>query len=302
VSEGKLLRAWGAGCTRTILVLIVVFIAFVMIFVGLIILTAFLPIKDEQRIYLLMGGFLLFLFLMIAMVLVWGFWSIHRHARKLDEAINPLGLSGKQFLWNGRQYHGMLNGRQTDIYFYRGPSLDIYIASALHTRLRIGLKGRINQTAYGLMEKPEMVINDADLENFNIYSLDDRWGRELLDNPLAKAAILRLVAIQPGFEFRNLLFQPDAIHFHSHHINQGSLTPENMRAWMYDLLDLVRIAESLSTPEVIATVSSLEQRARLRRGDLTLPVIGITCGIIVFFSVIFIVVLVLLLSLGGGGN
>jgi len=301
LSENKLLKAWGAGCTRSIVISLVVFMIMLGAFLGLVILVFLLPIPNDQRIYLLMGGFLLILFLMITGVLLWGVRSINRYRRLLDAALTPLGLTGIAYMWNGRQYHGMLNGRQADVYFYRGPSLDIYIASPLNTRLGIGLKGPKNQHASVGLNHTELVINDPDLAHISIFSLDVPWGRELLDNPLARAAIVRLTSLQPGLEFRNLSFQPEALHFHLHHINPGTLTPENLRLWVIDLLDLITIAESLPSPSVTDAASSLERKARLRRSDFTLPLLGISCGIIGLFTAILIVGLFLLIFFERGG-
>jgi hypothetical protein len=301
LSENKLLKAWGAGCTRSIIISLVVLFILFGAFIGLVILVFLLPIPADQRIYILLGGFFLILFLLIACALIWGVWSINRHSRKLDTALTPFGLNGNAYMLNGRQYHGLLNGRQADIYFYRGPSLDIYIASPLNTRLGIGLKGPRNQsTSFGL-NSTDLVFNDPDLAHTSIFSLDERWGRELLDDPLARAAIVRLTALQPGLEFRNLSFQPDALHFHLHHINPGTITAENLRIWVCDLLDLITIAESLPSPRVTAAASSLEQKARLRRSDFTLPMVGISCGVIGLFTAILIVGLFLLIFFERGG-
>jgi len=301
LSENKLLKAWAAGCTRSIIISLVVFIIILGAFLGLVILVFLLPIPNDQRIFILMGGFFLILFLMIACALLWGAWSINRHSRKLDAALTPLGLTGIAYMLNGRQYHGMLNGRQADIYFYRGPSLDIYIASPLNTRLGIGLKGPNNQPASVGLNHTELVINDPVLAHTSIFSLDERWGRDLLDNPLARAAIVRLTALQPGLEFRNLLFQPEALHYCMPHINRGTITPENLRILVNDLLDLIRIAESLPSPSVTTAASSLEQKARLSRSDFTLPMLGISCGIICLFTGILIVGLFLLIFFERGG-
>jgi hypothetical protein len=301
LSENKLLKAWWAGCARSIFISLVLLIILFGVLLGLVILVFLVPIPNDQHIYFLMGGFFLILFLMITCALLWGVWSINRHSQKLDAALLPLGLTGDAYMLNGRQYHGILNGRQADVYFYRGPSLDIYIASPLNTRLGIGLKGPKNHPNSVGLNSPELAINDPDLAHTSIYSLDEDWGRELLEHPLARAAILRLTALQPGLEFRNLLFQPEALHFQVHHINPGTITPENLRIWVYDLLDLIRIAESLPSPRVTAAASSLERKARLTRNDFFLPIVGISCGIIGLFTAILIVGLFLLIFFERGG-
>ena len=299
--EKKLLKAWGAGCTRTLFISLgVVFLIFGA-FLGLAILVFLLPIPYEQRIYIFLGGLFLVLSLAIAFAFIWGVWSISRNRRKLDDAFSPLGLTGNAYMWNGRQYHGLLHGRQVDVYFYRGPSMDIYIASRLTTRLGIGLKGRKNQPFSIGMNQAELLINDPAMADIGVYSIDEHWGRELLDDPFARAIILRLTALQTGLEFRNLMFQPEALHFHIHYINPGTLTPENVRIWITDLFDLAKVAESLSPPGVTDAASSLERKARLRRSDFTLPLLGISCGVIGLFTAILVVGLILVLFFERGG-
>jgi hypothetical protein len=70
---------------------------------------------------------------------------------------------------------------------------------------------------------------------------------------------------------------------------------------VYDLLDLIRIAESLPAPSVTATASSMERKARLSRSDFTLPIIGITCGVIGLFTAILMIGLFLLIYFERGG-
>lgn len=301
LSEGKIIKAWGAGCAWRILIAVIIFILLMTAFIGLVILSLYLPITTDQRLFLVMGGVFLFLCLMIAGALIWGGWSRNQYTHKLDAAFFPMGLTGKGYLWNGRQYHGVVNSRQVDSYFYRGPSLEIYIASPLHTRLGIGLKGRINQFASSRMNQPELVTGDPTLAHLGVYTTDEHWGRELLSQSPAMAAILRLTAIQPGLEFRILLFQPEAIKYQLHHINIGTIAPENLHSWMNDLFDLVRIAESLPSPQATETATMMENKARLNRSDLTLPIVGITCGVLGLFTAIFIVGLLLLIFMQRGG-
>jgi hypothetical protein len=297
VSESKIIKAWGAGCVRQALLAIIIFLVIVVGLVGLVILSVLLPITESQRIYIWVGGLLLLLFVMVGGIFVWSAYTIRRHAAQLDAVFNPLGLNGKPYLWNGRQYHGTLNGRQVDVYFYRGPSLVIYIASPLNTRLGIRWKGHFSQIVSSTVNRPELDSNDPDLAHLGIYTLDEAWGRELLDNAQAKAAILRLITNEAGFEFRNLLFQPEAIQFQIHRINLSAITTENLRIWVNDLFDLTGIAESLPAPSVSAVASAMERKTRLNRSDFTIPIMGITCGIIGFFAAILTIIIILFINL-----
>jgi hypothetical protein len=301
LSENKIIKSWGAGCAKQALLAIVIFSVFVVVFVGLVLLPVIMPVTDTQRVYIWLGGLLLLLLLTMGGIFIWSARTIRRRAALLDAAFTPLGLTGKAYLWNGRQYHGTLNGRQVDAYFYRGPSLAIYIASLLNTRMGIGLKGRLSLMASSVFNRLELVTNDPELAHLSVFPLDESWGRGLLDDPDAKAAILRLTVAEGRFEFRNLLFQPEAIQLQIHRINLSAISAENLRNWVYDMLDLAGIAESLTAPSVTAAASALERRTRLKRSDFTMPIVGITCGIIGFFAAIIIIIAIVFVNLGRGG-
>jgi hypothetical protein len=301
LSESRIIKSWEAGCIRQALLAVIIFLVLLVGVVGLVILSVLLPIAESQRVFLWVGGLLLLLFLMVGGIFFWSAHTIRQRATQLDATFAPLGLTGKAYLWNGRQYHGTLNGHQVDIYFYRGPSLAIYIASPLNTRLGVGLKGRLSPMMSSVFSLPELVTNDPELAHLGIFPLDEGWGREMLDNPHAKADILRLTVSDSGVEFRNLLFQPEAIQFQIHRINLHTITVENVHSWIDDLLNLASIAEALPPPKVIAVASAFERRARLNRGDFIQPILGITCGIIGFFTAIIIIIAVVFINLSRGG-
>jgi hypothetical protein len=301
LSISKIVNSWGSGCALQALLAIIIMLVVMAGVVGLVILSVLLPVTESQRMYIWVGGFLILMVLMLGGIFLWSARSVKRRATQLDAAFNPMGLTGRAYLWNGRQYHGTLNGRQVDAYFYRGPSLAIYIASPLNTRMGIGLRGRFSLLASRSIARPELVTNDPEFVHLGIFPLDERWGRDLLDNSQAKAAILRLITIGSKFEFRNLLFQPEAIQLQIHRTDISALTVENIRIWIYDLLDLARIAESLHPPAVTAVASAMERKTRLSRNDFIWPILGITCGIIGFFAACITIVAILFINLVKGG-
>jgi hypothetical protein len=301
LSEVKIGKAWGAACLRQVLIASTILLIFVIAFVGLVVMAFVFPISQSQRPSLIFGGLMLILVLILTGVLIWGVLTIKQRAARLDAAFDPLGLNGRAYLWNGRQYHGAVGGRQVDAYYYRGPSLDIYIASSLHTRMGIGLKGRLPQMASRITNQPELILKDPAFAQLVISSIDENWGGDLLGNAEAREAILRLESALPGFEFRNLLFQPEALQLQIYLMNPGSITPEKLCGWMEDLANLVGIAESLPAPLVTAMATPIERRARINRGGSVLPIVGITCGVFAFFATLIMVIILLLFNLSGSG-
>jgi hypothetical protein len=301
VGESKIIRSWVTGCVRQGVMAVGILLALGIGLAGLVVLTGLLPIQPSQRIYVWVGGMLFLFFLVVGGLFVWSTHMLRQRAAHLDAAFNQLGLPGKAYLWNGRQYHATLSGRQVDAYFSRGPSLVIYIAAQLNTRLGIRLKGSLSQMASAALNRPELITSDPELAHLGIFPLDERWGRALLVDPQAKAAILRLTSAETAFEFRNLLFQPEAIQFQIHRIHLSGICAENLRIWVNDLFTLAKIAESLPSPTVTSMASAIERKTRSNRGDILLPIVGITCGIVGFFAVIIFILMVLFYSLSKGG-
>ncbi len=291
--ENRIIKSWWAGCLRQALIAIGLFLVFVAGFVALVVISISLPLTEYQRLVIWLAGVGLIVLLIVSGLLIWRYRSSHRRASLLDEAFAPYGLSGKGYLWNGRQYHGMYQGHQVDIYFYRGPSLDIYIEAPLNTRLGIGTQGYLGRLASRAGNQPRMLTSDPALAHLDIFPLDEAWGRSLLDNPVARSIILQLASPGTGLEFRSLLFQPEAIHLQIHRFATISMTAENLHTWVNSLLELAVIAASLPAPKVTAAASAMERRTRSNRSDFTLPLVGITCGVIGFFIAILIIVAVL---------
>jgi hypothetical protein len=223
-------------------------------------------------------------------------------AAQFDAAFGPLGLTGSNYMLHGRQYHGQVNGRQVDIYFYRGPILDIYVAAPLHTRMGIGMTSRLGRAAAGMLNRQPFQASYPELAQLSIYPADERWGGELLDDPQARAAILRLMEAPGSYEIRNLLFQPEAIQLQANHLHPNRITPQAASQWLQDLLFLARLAESLPAPTVTAQASGAERTLRSDRNRLYWIVAGVTCGVFALMMVFLLIAsLVTVYFLEAGG-
>jgi hypothetical protein len=130
-----------------------------------------------------------------------------------------------------------------------------------------------------------------------ITALDERWANQLLENPSARSAILHLTSLQPGFEFRNLIFQPEALQLQIYLMKLVTITPVYLRGWFTDLIELVGIAETLPGPHVTALASPMERETQLNRSELTLRVFGITCVVIAFFVGILVILTITIINL-----
>ena len=178
--DRRLFKAYGAGCARSLVVQIVVGVVALCILPAIILVSMLMPLPpelEEYRPILWAFGFVAFLGLFTVAAVAWMLWSKRQRAGQFDEAFATLGLSGSNYMLVGRQYHGQVDGRQVDIYFYRGPILDIYLASPLRTRMGVGLSSALSSAASNLLTNVDGVWSDLflalPLANF-MYKF---WGR-----------------------------------------------------------------------------------------------------------------------------
>ena len=305
MAEGRLARAWGRGCalslTLRLVLLAVVLCAVVGLIVVAVLVSGAMGVDQEVGFWLFLAGLIGFMFLLIAGVAVWAVLLVRNRSNQLDAAFKPLGLEGRMYLTNGRQYHGSVRGRQVDAYFYRGPILDLYVAAPLRTRFGISLKSGLGSLAADLLKREPLQISDPAFDRLALYALDERWARDLLDDPRARELILELTQDETPIEIRQLLFQPQAVHLKLQHTHLDLITPENVNAWTAALVELAELAERLTPAWVTAEESSLEQKSRMERSAFTLPVIGITCGFFALMTICILVITFVLIYLEEGG-
>jgi hypothetical protein len=305
VAEGKLARAWGRGCALSLTLRLVLLAVVLCAVVGLIVVAVLVPgamgVDQEVGFWIFLAGLIGFLFLLIAGVVVWAVWLVRRRSNYLDDAFTPLGLEGRMYLTNGRQYHGVVRGRQVDAYFYRGPILDLYVAAPLRTRFGISLKSQLGSLAADLLKREPLQISDPAFSHLALYALDERWARDFLDDPRARELILQLTRDEYTFEIRQLLFQPQSIHLKLQYTHLDLITPESVNAWTAALIELADIAERLTPARVTAEESGLEQKSRMERSAFVLPVVGVTCGFFALMTICILVITFALIYLEEGG-
>jgi hypothetical protein len=182
------------------------------------------------------------------------------------------------YFLNGRQYHGLVGGRQVDAYFYRGPTLDLYLGANVKTRLGVGAKSGAGRVVAGVLKRQPLAVADPDLQRLALFAHDDAWAGALLADPTARAALLRLTRDEGGYEIRQLSFQPEAVFLGLYHTDLRRITAESLRQWVDDLNALARAAEALPPPAEILAATTLERTTRSNRNLLNTRVIAVTCG------------------------
>jgi hypothetical protein len=204
--------------------------------------------------------------------------------RWLDEAFVPLGLTGHSYMLTGRQYMGTVEGREVEVRFYRGPALEIYVDTPLHTRLGMAERSRTGVALAGILNREPVDIDHLDLEPIAVFALDHPWARSLLDRPRARALVADMITSDTPFLFQQVFLQPGRFClrlFGSDRIAGVRVAPEEARKWVSDIVALIEIAERLPAPEQTAQPTALEKATRTGRntaliaGGVVLAVLGL---------------------------
>lgn len=218
--------------------------------------------------------------------------ALRRKAR-LDALFVPLGLVGSTYQTSFRQYHGTVQGRQVDVYFYRGPVLEIEVSTALQTRL--GVTGEQTDTRFlaDLMGRQPLACADTALSDLVVFALDETWARSLLAVPDAVAWLHRLTALNSTFTRQQVILRPGVFQLMlsgNRRLFGFDLSLQQVQIWLDDLLRLVQTAERLPAPQATAQLSSVEKFAQgLRQKDSYLA-LWVGLGIVLFFLIVAVVV------------
>lgn len=290
MSESRLFKAYSQGCARSLEIRLSVAIVVISGFACLALAVGFAPIDPDTRIFIWIGLVVLFLLIILGAIITWAVWLIRSRAEALDQAFLPLGLEGRSYLINSRQYHGAYRGYTFHIYIYRGPTLQIYLDVPLNTRVSIGRKGVLERIAAATLQKDTLEVQDSAFDHLAVYPADPHWAGVLLADRAARQAILQLTSEEAATELRALSLTPQALLLQSRFIPLKNITPEVVQTLVAGLTDLARITAGLAPPSQTDQESSLEQKNRMDRGKFTRPIVAITCG---FFIIMIICILAL---------
>ncbi|MCC7361681.1 MAG: hypothetical protein IT317_19510 [Anaerolineales bacterium] len=269
----RTLQAWGAGCGYQLLLRLGIGLLLVVVTFGCVLIVTVLPLPaGVEREAVAAIALVLGVLFVVALALAGAAGLIIWRARQLDAAFAPLGLAGRMFSLNGRQYHGVVGGRQVDVYYSRGPTLDIYVGTPLLTRLSAARRDRVGQALAGLLNRQPLALDDAHMSEVALYATDEAWARQALNDARVRDQLLRLTDDQaPGvgrFEIRQVLLQPEALLFRVHHVRTAGITAEAVREWLDRLAALLRLLEGAAPPTVTEPASAMERTLRSDRGGL----------------------------------
>jgi hypothetical protein len=274
----------------------VVALAVVCLFVPL---GVYMSVEEDWALGLLVAGAVGFLVTAFGGTAVFAILVLRGRKQRLDAVFEPLGISGRGYLTNGRQYHGAFNGRRVDAYFYRGPAFDLYLGTGVQTRLGATERSLLGGVLSNLANREPLSTPAPELAGLALYADDPVWAARWLSDPEARETLLRLAKPAGDIELRNVLLNPGAVELRLLHTEEAGITADALRAWLEDLQRLARTAESQPAPAPGKPLSTLERRSRENRDAFTLPAVLFALGLILVPALCAAIALIVLLSLPG---
>lgn len=166
-----------------------------------------------------------------------------RAGRVLDPVLASAGMVSKSYLVFGRQYQGVLEGREVEVYFVPSSGispaqLNVYVAAEIGTRVALGWRRPLLDC--GNCERLE--VAGTELRGVQMYAQEqeeERAGR-LLSNATSSKAIARLLADQEEYGIREIYLQPERVWLRAR--PQG-MRGQLFRQWLDDVLALAEASE-----------------------------------------------------------
>lgn len=278
--ERKVGRAYGRGCLLSCgaqlagLVLGVLLVGSVLVLIdgGRV-----EPRSARFTLALLMPAVLIFAILAAAAV-----WVLLR-SRRLDRAFEAFGWEGRQAGAVMRSWHGERHGREVDIWFHRGPTLEIYLGCAPATRGVIHKGGALIRSIGEALDKhPPLDPPPFELAESTFYSYDPKWMRRLFERASAENAVRSLMT-DSDRSSSSVFFHPDAVRYMRRFLPVGEIREENVTHWLDDLERLASAVDSLGPSPDGLESGRLEGWARKRRGDFLNKVL-LALGLVLFLA------------------
>lgn len=257
-SAGPYTQAAQRGCAQVLLQIVLTAVAIGFVFGVPLVLVAVLPLEPPVRAAVGLGSMLCCLGVFVVLALVFAM----SRTTALDAGFAPLGIAGRSFIPNLREYHGEVRGRPLDAtYARRGGVLDVALACRTGTKVAIG-RGSVARTArelFGLSTLP--AASDPALAELVVAADDPAWAARLLSDPAARDALVRLHHDPQNREIRWVLVRPDVVRITRRWIDPGVAAP-GIAAEVAALAQLADACERQAPPGKLAVAGALESSFR----------------------------------------
>ena len=266
---GKLLGAWSKDYLRGGIVYLAAAAVVIPLGCCLILVPLWLVngtnLGDAGTVLVLVVPIAFFMIIVVGGSLAFGYRIISRRTHWLDEAMAPLGLEGSSYGISGRQYHGIYQGRQVDILFYRGPTFSMFVETPLKTKVSVAERDKLGLALARAFKREPLTTTSSDLEDMVVYANEEAWGQSLVAQTEATAVLRRLVFGESDFLIHQVHLNPETFLFRMYRskgLFNFKISPEQIQAWFNDIVKLAQIAETLPAPQKIVEASRFEQGAR----------------------------------------
>ncbi|PKO22639.1 MAG: hypothetical protein CVU38_08350 [Chloroflexi bacterium HGW-Chloroflexi-1] len=171
-----------------------------------------------------------------------------RGGRFLDAVLGPLGFTTARYLALGRQYHGLIRGRQVTIDYMPGyrlklALLNIYVSAPLGFRAAIGRR----RPLLDCRDCPAIDLAEPGLSQIQAFTHDAARVRGLFAVSASREAIRCLLSDPQTLGPRALYLQPDRVWLAAH-LRQA--TEEQLRGCLADLVALAEAAEDAGSEKL----------------------------------------------------
>jgi len=167
--------------------------------------------------------------------------SFRRAGRVLDPVLTSTGLASESYLVFGRQYRGMIEGREVEVYFVpsqgvRSAQLSISVSAKLGARIAIGQR----RPLLDCRDCARLEIAESGLSHLQFYAQEEGLARRLLADTASREALTRVMETHEEHGFRELYLQPQRVWLRAH---PRRMTGELFRQWLEDVLALAEAGE-----------------------------------------------------------
>lgn len=281
-----------AGCRRSLAAQAIAIFIVVPLTCALICLPLWLVMQQDASIWLLIVPAALFLLILIGGGVGAVGWVFRRRAQQFDSIFEGLGLSGSLYQLYFRQYHGRMEDRDVSVYFFRGPTIEIEVETALQTRLAVTRSDGDAAFFSRLLGREPMQLTDERAQDLLAFAADEQWARRAINDPDASGCLHRLLERSDTFIRRHVVVQPGRLRltlFGSRSLFSFELDPAQAEGWVRDILALASALDMMPEPTITATVTSAEEIAQsMKQGSpatlwkitllIVLGTVGCACG------------------------
>ncbi len=164
-----------------------------------------------------------------------------RAGRVLDPVLASAGMVSKSYLVFGRQYQGVLEGREVEVNFVpssgvRPAQLNVYVAVNIGTRVALGWQ----RPLLDCRDCERLEAAGAELRGVQVYAQEEERAGRLLNDAASKEAMARLLDDQETYGIREIYLQPERVWLRAR--PQG-MRGKRFRQWLDDVLVLAEASE-----------------------------------------------------------